>query len=109
MQPCLGPDQLRLAASNRPEHALPVYGMLVTPQVKNQYCARDATGQAETGEMEQHAHEHEWLVGRGHRTDGRRLETAETSVVALITQRRPVTGQAGRGSRVRRSRRSPSR
>ena len=55
MQPCLGPDRLRLAASNRPGHALPAYGMPGTPQartsIKNQYCARDAAGQLETGEM----------------------------------------------------------
>ena len=40
--------------------------------------------------MERDAHEHERLVGRGHRADGRRPETLETGVVVLMTQRSQV-------------------
>ena len=108
MQPCLGPDRLRPAASNRPGSALPAYGMPGTPQVKNQYCARicarDAAGQAETGEMERHAHEHERLVGRGNRAYWRLTGTPETGVVVLITQRSqvqilpPLPGKTASGS-----------
>ena len=92
MQPCLGPDRLRLAESNRPGRALPACGMPGMPQVKNRFCARicarDAAGQAETGEMQQHAHEHERLVGQGKHARWRRTGTPETGVVVLITQRR---------------------
>ena len=93
MQPCLGPDRLRLEA-NLPGLALPACGMSGTLQVKNRFCARicarDAAGRAETGETQYTREDFRSQVCRGQRYDGRRPETGETGVVVLITQRSQV-------------------
>ena len=53
-------------------------------------CKLDAAGQLETGEMEPTEWEMICPVRRGHRIRERRLETGETNVVWLITQRSRV-------------------
>jgi hypothetical protein len=53
-------------------------------------CARDAAGQAETGETQKAREDFIPQVCRGQRGDQRQPETAETNVVWLITQRSRV-------------------
>ena len=53
-------------------------------------CARDAAGRAETGEAQKIPEDFAAPVGRGQRGNQRQLETAETHVVWLITQRSRV-------------------
>src|SRR6185437_4718886 len=53
-------------------------------------CKPDAARQRETGEMEPTERDVISPVRRGHRTSKRRLETLETDVVWLITQRSRV-------------------
>jgi hypothetical protein len=78
----------RLPDDQPPQRRLPP--AQASGAVCKRICKPDAAGQPETGETEPTERDGICPVCRGHQARGRRLETAETDVVWLITQRSRV-------------------